>query len=83
MSRKVRWLLPDCVPVDFRVFAGPVLLLRTQGTEDHVCAGVGLVIFLPFLFAVGVRANAATITLAVLGALLWVGSGVLIEGMSG
>ena len=59
-------------------FAGPLWLLKTKSWGDFYL-GCGLLCFLlPMIAAIGLRVNAFTIALCVVGVLLWVGVGILI-----
>ncbi len=76
------WLVGKYRPQDFSILAGPVLLFRYGDVADQVCGAVGLAVFLPCLFAVGVRVNGATIALAILAAICWVCVGLFIEAVA-
>jgi hypothetical protein len=62
-----------------RTLAGPIVLFRTQGTEDHMIGGLVTVALLPLMFAVGVWRNWATLVLSILACLCWVGFGLWLE----
>jgi hypothetical protein len=74
------WHVGGSTDGDLRQLAGPVLLLRYPAVVDRGVGIVGLVMLLPCMFAFCVRAETGTIALAILGALLWVGVGILIVG---
>jgi len=78
----VCWLISGSVYPGPRELAGPVALLRTWGREDHFIGAVATLVLLPLIFAVGVRANAATVVLSILAGLCWVGFGLWIEAMA-
>ena len=78
----VCWLISDSVNGDTRILAGPVLLLRTWGAEDHAIGAGLMLILLPCIFAVGIRTNAVTVILSILACLCWVGFGLLVEGIA-
>jgi hypothetical protein len=76
------WILSGSLYGDPRILAGPVLLLRTQGTEDHVIGATLILILLPSMYVVTVWRNAATIALSALSCLGWIAVGFWIEAMA-
>jgi hypothetical protein len=76
------WLLSDNVNGDIRILAGPILFLRTWGTEDHIIGIAAVLTLLLSIFAVCVWRNAATITLSIIACLCWLLIGFWIEAMA-
>jgi hypothetical protein len=75
-------LMSDSVYGDTRLFAGPIWLFRTQSIEDKLLGGLGAGLLLPCIFAVGVWRSPATILLAILALVCWIGIGIWLEAIA-
>jgi len=58
------------------LLAGPLWLLKTHSRTDFQ-AGCSLIcVLVPMISAIGIRMNAFTVTLCIMGLLLWIGIGI-------
>jgi hypothetical protein len=62
-----------------RSLAGPILLLKTWGSEDQKIGSIVAFVLLPAIFAVGVWRHWLTIVLSILAVLTWIGFGLWLE----
>ncbi|NLX55991.1 MAG: hypothetical protein GXY58_12840 [Planctomycetaceae bacterium] len=59
-------------------FAGPLWLLKTQAAADFRGGCCLIVVLVPMMAAIGIKTNAVTVVLCILGVSLWIAVGILL-----